>query len=111
MVISLILFASSRLPTDIKLVLRHPQLTGVLIWGIAHLLSNGDSRSLVLFGGLGLWAIVEMIVINRREGAWVRPQPVGAKRSTVPVMIGVIAWFVLFFVHPWIAGVSLMPGD
>jgi uncharacterized membrane protein len=111
MLIALVLFVSSRPPTDIKRVLRHPQLTGVLMWGIAHLLSNGDSRSLLLFGGLGLWAIVEMIVIDRREGTWVRPQPVGVKRSAVPFVIGAIAWFVLFFVHPWIAGVSLLPAD
>ncbi|HEU0220926.1 MAG TPA: NnrU family protein, partial [Paracoccaceae bacterium] len=43
--------------------LRHPMLTGVLVWAVAHLLVNGDVPSLALFGGLGLWAIVEMVVI------------------------------------------------
>jgi uncharacterized membrane protein len=106
MLFALVLFFSSRLPTDIKRVLRHPQLTGVLVWAIAHLLSNGDSRSLVLFGGLGVWAIVEMFVINRRDAAWVKPKVVGAKRSSVPVLIGLVAWIALVFAHPWIAGVS-----
>jgi len=105
---ALVLFVSARLPTDIKRVIRHPQLTGVLTWAIAHLLSNGDSRSLVLFGGLGLWAIVEIIVISGREGAWRKPEPVGAMRSALPVLIGAIAWVVLAFAHPWIAGVPVL---
>ena len=37
--------------------LRHPMLTGVMVWALAHLLVNGDLASLVLFGGLGLWAL------------------------------------------------------
>ncbi|MGH8719687.1 MAG: NnrU family protein [Burkholderiales bacterium] len=107
-VIALVLFFSSRIPTDVKRVIRHPQLTGVFIWAIAHLLVNGDSRSLVLFGGLGVWAIVEILVISRRE-VWIKPEAVGAKRSLVPVLVGVIAWIVLVFAHPWIAGAPAMP--
>jgi len=73
MVVALILFVSARAPTDIKRLIRHPQLTGVLTWAVAHLLSNGDSRSLVLFGGIGVWTIVEMFVINARDGRWRKP--------------------------------------
>lgn len=107
MYVALTLFFSHRAPTDVRRVLRHPQLTGMLTWAVAHLISNGDSRSLVLFGGLGLWAIVEIIVINRRDGAWIRPQPVGMPRSLIPFAIGAVAWVVLGFLHPWIAGVPV----
>lgn len=31
---------------------RHPQLSGVILWAVAHLLVNGDLASMVLFGGL-----------------------------------------------------------
>ena len=34
----------------LRLIIRHPQLTGVALWGLGHLLLNGDSRALVLFG-------------------------------------------------------------
>ncbi|MGH8727373.1 MAG: NnrU family protein [Burkholderiales bacterium] len=107
MVIALILFFSSRIPTDIKRAIRHPQLTGVLIWAIAHLLANGASRSLALFGGLGIWAIVEILVLSRGT-VWVKPEAVGAQRSFLPVLVGVVAWIVLVFVHPWIAGVPVI---
>jgi uncharacterized membrane protein len=105
MFIALTLFFSSRAPTDIKRFLRHPQLTGVVVWAIAHLLANGDSRSLLLFGALGAWAVVEMSAINRRDGEWVKPPPVGALRSALPLAIGALAWIALVYAHPWIAGV------
>ena len=110
MVIALVLFFSSRVPTDIKRVLRHPQLTGVFLWAVAHLLCNGDSRSLVLFGGIGAWAMIEIVTINRRDGVWLKPESVGFKRSLMPVVIGIAAWIVLILVHPWIAGVSALRG-
>jgi uncharacterized membrane protein len=109
MVIALALFFSSRVPTDIKRWLRHPQLTGVLVWSLAHLAVNGDQRSLLLFGGLGLWAAIEIVAINRRDGAWVKPAPVGLARSCVPLAIGAIIWVLLIWAHPWIAGVPALP--
>ena len=42
---------------------------------MSHLLANGDGRSIVLFGGLGLWAVVAIVAINRRDGAWQKPEP------------------------------------
>ncbi|MBO9478350.1 hypothetical protein J7382_12460 [Shimia sp. R11_0] len=50
--------------------MRHPMLTGFALWAAAHLWVNGDMPSLILFGGLLLWALVEMQVINKAEGAW-----------------------------------------
>lgn len=107
--LAFVLFVASAVPTNLKRVLRHPQLTGLALWAVSHLLANGDSRSLVLFGGLGLWAVVAMLGINRRDGAWQKPeaQPLSAE---LKVLIGAIVFFaVLFFAHPYIAGVSPLP--
>ncbi|MGD8734450.1 MAG: NnrU family protein, partial [Gammaproteobacteria bacterium] len=81
-------------------------LTGVLIWAVGHLLANGDSRSLVLFGGLGLWCVMQIVAINRREGPWIRPDPVPRRMDAVPVVIGIIAYAILLWAHPWLFGVS-----
>ena len=35
----------------------------------------GDLASIVLFGGLGLWAAVSIPLINAREPAWTPPPP------------------------------------
>jgi uncharacterized membrane protein len=101
---AVILFVSARAPTDIKQFIRHPQLAGVKLWAVAHLLSNGELRSVVLFGGLLAWAVLEVIFINRRDDAWVKPAPVGAAKTLLGVVIGLVLTAVLLYVHPWIAG-------
>ena len=105
MLISVMLFGAAHQPTRIKRVVRHPQLTGMLVWSLSHLLSNGDSRSLVLFG-LGLWALIEMPLINRRAGAWVRPDAPALSIEIRGILISVVVFFVLVFLHPYFAGVS-----
>lgn len=103
---ALVLFVASGVPTNIKRFIRHPQLTGVAVWALAHLLANGDDRGLVLFGGLGLWALVEMPLINRREGAWQRPQPLPAGAEIKPLVGGTVAYVVLILLHPYLFGVA-----
>jgi len=105
--VALLLFVASGLPSNLKRAVRHPQLSGLVVWSGAHLLANGDRRSLVLFGGLGLWAILAMVLINRRDGAWEKPEPVPMTSELKPLLIATGAWAVLFFVHPYIAGISL----
>ena len=50
--------------------MRHPMLTGFALWAVAHLLVNGDLASIVMFGGLLVWAIVTPRIINRAEPDW-----------------------------------------
>ena len=109
MVIALLLFFAGRLPTNLKRVLRHPQLTGVTLWALAHLLANGEVRSLVLFIGIGAWALLEMVAVNRRVGPWVRPQPVPAVRDVVLASVALMIYGLLFYLHKYIAGISLLP--
>jgi uncharacterized membrane protein len=109
MFVALLLFIASGVPTNLKRILRHPQLTGVALWAAAHLLSNGDSRSIVLFGGLGLWAVVAMFGINRRDGAWEKPEALPMSAELKPLVGALVVYALLFFAHPWIAGVSPMP--
>ena len=109
MIVALVLFVASTVPTNLKRVIRHPQLTGFAIWAGAHLLANGDRRSLILFGGLGLWAVLAILSINRRDGAWVKPDPLPMTAEVKPLAIAIVAFAVLFFAHPWLFGVSPLP--
>lgn len=104
--VAFILFAMAKLPTNIKRLIRHPQLTGLAVWSVGHLLANGDNRSLLLFGGLGIWALIEMKLLNRRDGTWVRPDAIPAKAEIKPVVIGIALYAVFLFAHPFLFGVS-----
>jgi uncharacterized membrane protein len=94
-------------PNNIKRLLRHPQLTGVVFWGVGHLLANGESRSIVLFGGLTVWAVLEILLINRREGERSKPPAAPLKNDVLLVIFAVAVYAVFaFFAHPWLFGVS-----
>jgi uncharacterized membrane protein len=86
---------------------RHPQLTGFSIWAVAHLLVNGDTQSLILFGGLLIWAIVEILLINAPEGPWHRPERAPAKKEVVAIVVTVVVVCVVMAIHyalgvqPW----------
>ena len=106
---ALVLFFASGVPTNLKRIVRHPQLSGVLVWAVGHLVSNGEGRSLLLFGGLGLWAVVSMTLINRRDGPWHPPEAVPLAADLKPFVAAAIAFVLLLFLHPWIAGVPAFP--
>ena len=73
---------------------------------VAHLLSNGDNRSLILFGTLGVWAIAEIILINNREGDWVKPGPASVKSELFMAIKGVVIFAIFLIAHPYLFGVS-----
>ena len=57
-----------------------PQLSGVALWGIAHLLLNGDSRGRAAVRRHDRRALVEMAAINHRDGVWIK----AGRRSRAP---------------------------
>lgn len=82
--------------------LRHPMLWSVVIWVGAHLLVNGDVASIVLFGSMGIWAILEMLLINRTEGAWQRPEPGPIKGDIKLAVISLVLFGIIVGIHIWL---------
>lgn len=82
--------------------MRHPMLTGFLLWAVAHLLVNGDVPSFILFGGLGAWAIAEMVVINRAEPNWTPPAKGSIAKDGMFLVASVVLLAVIGFVHTWL---------
>ncbi len=108
--IGFILFFASQAPGNIKRVVRHPQMVGTMLWGIAHLLTNGSTRAVALFGGLTFWAIVEVLMCNRRDGKWQKPKPAAIKFDLIPVVIGSVAFAAVLYFHGTLFGVPAIPG-
>ena len=108
MVVAIFVFALGHTKGRLRGCLRHPMLTSVKIWAVAHLLVNGDLASLILFGSMLAWAVLAVILINRSE-TWTAPDPGEAKRDIVLVFM-VFSIFLLLSAFHWIFGVWPFPG-
>lgn len=107
--VALVLFFSSQMNGNIKRIVRHPQMAGTITWAIAHLLTNGDSRSVVLFGGMATWALFEIVMINRREGPATTTGTASGKFDLIAVVIGGVVFAVVGHFHLQLFGVSPIP--
>jgi uncharacterized membrane protein len=106
---SILLLVASSLPNNLKRFVRHPQMASVVLWCAGHLLTNGDSRSIVLFGGFAIWAILEIVFINRRDGQWQKPKSVPLLSDAITAVVAVAVFAVLVYFHASLFGVSPIP--
>ena len=97
--VGFILFFAPYPPNNLKRILRHPQLIGTICWGAGHMLAIGSQRSVVLFGGLTAWALVEIVLINRRDSDWIKPDKVSHLKDISLVLFGSLAFAVFLFTH------------
>lgn len=81
---------------------RHPMLAGFRAWAIAHLLVNGDLASIILFGGLFLWAVVAVVAINRAEPTWTAGKPGTLAKDAMFFAGSVVLMAVIGYVHGWL---------
>ncbi len=81
--------------------LKNPQLTGFIIWAVAHLLVNGELASVVLFGGLLIWAVVQIAVSNRSVSL---VDQTTAPISSPWVHLGLVAgmFVLIILLHNWL---------
>lgn len=109
-----VFFAAAYLPGHIKARLKHPMLAGVKTWALAHLLANGDLGSMLLFGGFLAWGVAARISAKRRVGevgVLAPAAPTGWRNDALAVAIGVGAYLAfLFWLHPLLIGVPVVPG-
>jgi uncharacterized membrane protein len=103
-----VLFFAARLRGYIKRILRHPQMTGTAIWATSHLLTNGDTRSVTLFGSLLVWTLLEILLCNRRDGPRQELPPAAARFDLIALVIGGVAFGVIGHFHLRLFGVSPM---
>ena len=97
-----ILVVAAYIRGDIWRTLKHPMLVGVKTWAVAHLISNGDLGSIVLFGAFLAWAVYDRISLKRRADPGAPPIPAGGRqRDWIAIAVGTVLYLVLGFVfHP-----------
>jgi uncharacterized membrane protein len=104
---AIVCVVAAYIPGDIKRLLKHPMLVGVKLWALAHLISNGDLGSIVLFGSILAWAVFDRISLKRRSDPGAPPFPTGGRGNDVlAVVLGTLLYLALgFWFHPYVIGV------
>ena len=103
---AVICIVAAYIPGEIKRVLKHPMLVGVKLWAVAHLISNGDLGSIILFGSFLAWAVYDRIAVKYRGDAVALPKPAtGYRNDFIAVVIGTLVYFALgLWFHPLVVG-------
>ncbi len=102
MLVSVFLLGAGSVKGRVAVMIRHPMLWGAVVWSVAHLLVNGDLASIILFGGIGLWALVQMMLINRAEGGWDRPKPGPWAKDGKNLVITLVIYGIAVGIHIWL---------
>jgi uncharacterized membrane protein len=86
--------------------LKHPMLIGVKTWAAAHLISNGDLGSILLFGSFLAWAAYDRITLKHRSDPGAPPIPAGGRRNDIiALVVGTVLYLALGLVfHPLVIG-------
>ena len=101
--VSFYIIAGSIIGARISRFIRHPQLTAIKLWAVAHLLVNGDLASMTLFGGLLIWAVLAVILINRQEEPLVLEQgPIAWALEVGALSAAIVIYGLVGYVHGWL---------
>ena len=86
--------------------LKHPMLVGIKTWAAAHLISNGDLGSIILFGSFLLWAAYDRVSLKRRADAGAPAIPANGRRNDmIAIVVGTLLYMLLGLVfHPLVIG-------
>ena len=108
MLFATIFIVAAFIPSRIKTRLKHPMLAGVKTWAFAHLLSNGDLGSILLFGTFLAWGIYARIAVKRRSDFKLAAAPAGWTNDALVVVLGVVVYLGLGYAfHPVVIGVPV----
>jgi uncharacterized membrane protein len=105
-----ILLVSAYAPTGyIKKFVRHPMLTAIKLWALAHLTANGDLGGMILFGAFLIYAVVDRIALKRRGDLGPANAEPNIFGDLIAVAIGAAAYpAFLFYLHPVLFGVAIV---
>ena len=104
--ISFVLLAAAYVPGNmIKARTHHPMVLAVMVWALAHLLANGNSAHVLLFGSFLVWATFDFGAARRRDRTVATSYTGGSAGATgMTVALGVAAWLAVAL---WLHGVLL----
>ena len=106
--VSLVLLAAANMPPHIRSVLKHPMLLGVVLWATAHLLGNGDLRSVVLFGSFAGYAVFDLVSAEVRGKRPPPEKPPQLAMDAIAIVAGLVAAGLFMVFHDALFGVPVL---
>jgi len=109
MLFSMILLAAYGFKkSHIAVAVHHPMVLSVAIFAAAHLLANGSTADLLLFGAFLVWSLADLVssYARDRRNAVVYPRPEWG--STIGALVVGVGLFGVLIggLHLWLFGVS-----
>ncbi|MFT5426734.1 MAG: putative membrane protein [Gammaproteobacteria bacterium] len=106
--ISFVLMVAAYLPNNIKRYVPHPMLTGVIIWGVTHLIVNGDVTSIILFGSFVAYSIVAIKLTDRRgskaSSGNDTQEITSVVKDGIVIGIAIVGFLILLWLHKALFG-------
>lgn len=107
MAVSVFCFVSIFVPNNLTRKVHHPMLLFVTVWALAHLFSNGDLSSLLLFGSFAVFSLFKMVSLTRRKPPQAKPA-VSLVRDVFALLLTVVIYGTVMHFHAAIAGVAIV---
>ncbi len=105
---SFILMVAAYAPNNIKRYVPHPMLTGVIVWGVTHMLVNGDVVSLILFGSFVAYSVVAIKLANKRQqdisSEQEAQQQIPVVKDAIVIGIAMFGFLLLLWLHKVLFG-------
>ncbi|RKZ70038.1 MAG: NnrU family protein [Gammaproteobacteria bacterium] len=106
--VSFILMVAAYMPNNIRRYVPHPMLTGVIIWGVTHMLVNGDVISLILFASFVAYSVMAIKLINRRDqgksSEQDTQQSIPVVKDAIVIGIATFGWLLVLWLHKFLFG-------
>ena len=104
-----ILLLAAYLPGRIKEYVRHPMLWATILWAVAHLLSNGEARDIVLFGSILCWAAIDLFSYRARPSRPIPGAPPAPSNDIIALALGGLLYFLfLLWIHELLIGIPIL---
>jgi uncharacterized membrane protein len=108
MLFAVVFMVATFVPSHIKAWLKHPMLASIKTWALAHLLSNGDLGSIILFGAFLAWGVYARIAAKRRGDRGFTSPPGGWTNDILVLVISIVVYLALGYAfHPIVIGVPV----
>jgi uncharacterized membrane protein len=106
---AIILIVAAYVPTGfIKKAVKHPMLTAVKVWALAHLLVNWDVGSLILFGSFLVFGVIDRIAVKKRGDTGAAAATPNVLGDLIALAVGLALYGVLVYeLHYILFGIDL----